>query len=129
VALKYQRGTILLVSQVPDKNGVNPKDRFVGLVRDFDDTDTLAYGVAVTGTFTLPLAATSVRLPFHRQSRCKTGLNKDSVADCTWVVVATPRDFMKRNGVTPPTELLTILRQVQNYLPLPPPPPAATAGT
>jgi hypothetical protein len=31
----------LLVSQVPDPNGVNPKDRFVVLVRDFDDTDTV----------------------------------------------------------------------------------------
>jgi hypothetical protein len=99
----------------------------VVLVRDFDATDAVAYGVAVTGTFTLPLPATSVRLPYHRPGRCKTGLTKDSVADCTWVVVATPQDFLQRNGMTPPIELLTILQQVQNQLP-PPPPPATAAG-
>lgn len=126
VALKYQAGTVILVSQVPDKNGVNHKDRFMVLVRDFNDTDLLAYGVAVTGTFALPLPATSVRLPFHRQGRCKTGLTKDSVADCTWIVAATPADIIKRSGITPPRELLTILQQVQLQLP---PPPAAGAGS
>ncbi len=128
MALKYPRGTILQVSQVPDKNGVNPKDRFVVLVRDFDDTDALAYGVAVTGTFTLPLPATSIRLPYHRQGRCRTGLTKDCVADCTWVIMAAPPDFLKRNGITPPVELVTILQQVQQHLP-PPQPPTATAGS
>ena len=128
MALKYPRGTILLVSQVPDKNGVNPKDRFVVLIRDFDDADTLAYGVAVTGTFNLPLPATSVRLPYQRQGRCKTGLNKDSIADCTWIVVAASQDLGKRNGITPPIQLLTILQQVQNHLP-PPPPPATASGS
>jgi hypothetical protein len=127
VALKYQRGTILLVAQVPDKNGVNPKDRPVVLVRDFDDTDALVYGVAVTSTFTLPLPATSVPLPFHRQGRCKTGLTKDCVADCTWVVVATPQEVLKRDGFTPPLELATILQQVQQRLP--PPPPAAPVAS
>jgi hypothetical protein len=117
VALKYPRGTILLVSQVPDPNGVNPKDRFIVLVRDFDDADLLGYGVAVTGKFNHPLPATSVRLPYHRQGRSITGLTKDSVADCTWVVVAAPQDFIKRNGMTPPIQLATILQQVQAHLP------------
>ena len=129
VALKYPRGTILLISQVPDKNGVNPKDRFVVLVRDFDDADALAYGVAVTGTFNYPLPPTSISLPYHRQGRCITGLTKDSVADCTWVVVAAPPDFIKRNGMTPPIPLLTILREVQARLPAPPQTPPASTGS
>ena len=128
MALKYPRETILLISQIPDKNGVNPKDRFVVLVRDFHDADVLAYGVAVTGTFHYPLPATSVSLPYHRQGRCVTGLTKDSVADCTWVVVAAPADFLKRNGMTPPIPLVSILREVQAHLP-PPPPPATPAGS
>ncbi len=86
VAIKHLRGTVILVVQVPDKNGVNPKDRFVVLVRDFDDADPLVYGVAVTGTFAFPLPPTSVRLPYHRQGRCKTGLTQDCIADCTWIV-------------------------------------------
>jgi hypothetical protein len=131
VAKKYPRGTIVLVSQVPDQNNVNPKDRFVVLVRDLDDTDSHVYGVAVTGTFTLPLPPTSVRLPYHRQGRCKTGLNKDCIADCTWIVVATPADIIKALGITPPIQLATILQQVQNYLPspAPPTPPPTTTGS
>jgi len=109
VAVKYARGTILLVSQVPDQNGVNPKDRFVVLVRDFDDGDVNLYGVAVTGTFTRPPPATSVPLPWHRQGRCLTGLNKECVAECTWVVVAAEQDVIRRGGTTPSALLLTIL--------------------
>lgn len=123
MALMYPRGTVLLVAQVPDKNGVNPKDRFVVLVRDFDDTDALAYGVAVTGTFNLPLPATSVRLPYHRQGRSRTGLTKDSIADCTWVVVVAPQDIIKRNGMTPPIQLVAILQEALAHLPPLPPPP------
>ena len=123
MALKYPHGTILLISQVPDKTGVNPKDRSIVLVRDFDDTDVHAIGVAVTGTFNLPLPASSVPLPYHRQGRCKTGLTKDSVADCTWVVVAAPQDFIKRNGMTPPIQLVNILKEVQAHLSPSPPPP------
>lgn len=127
--LKYQRGTVLLVSQVPDKNGVNPKDRFVVLVRDFDDTDTNAYGVAVTGTFTRPVPTSSIPLPYHRQGRCQTGLTKECVADCTWVVVAAAQDIIKRAGFTPPVPLRAILKEVQAHLPPPPPPGTTSTGS
>jgi hypothetical protein len=128
VSLKYPRGTILLVAQVPDKNGVNPKDRSMVLIRDFDDTDAVAFGVAVTGTFNQPLPTTSVRLPYHRQGRCRTGLTKDSIADCTWIIVADPDEFIKRTGITPPLELLTILKEVQAFLPPSPPSPPTTGS-
>jgi hypothetical protein len=128
VAIKYARGTIIFVAQVPDPNNANPKDRRVILIRDFDESDPHIYGVAVTGTFTFPLPPTSVRLPYHRQGRCKTGLTKDCVADCTWIVVATPAEIIKAHGITPPIQLATILQQVQNYLPPPPVPPAPPSG-
>lgn len=125
MAIKYSRGRVLLVSQVSDKNGVNPKDRFIVLIRDYDEADPLVYGVAVTGTFDFPLPPTSVRLPYHRQGRCKTGLDQDCVADCTWIVVATPADIMKSSGFAPAIQLEAILQQVQSYLP----PPAAEGET
>jgi hypothetical protein len=123
VALLYPRGTILPIAQVPDRNNVNPKDRFVVLVRDLDDADPFLIGVAVTGTFTFPLPATSVRLPYHRQGRSQTGLTKDSVAESTWVVLATPQEILKVQGTVPAAKLVTILQQVQNHLPPPPPGP------
>jgi hypothetical protein len=129
VALKYQRGTIVLVSQVPDKNNTNHKNRFVVLIQDFDDTDTFIYGVAVTGTFSFPLPATSVRLPYHRQGKCGTGLTKACIADCTWLVTATSQEILKRNGMTKAGELVTILQQVQNSLPPPPQQGADATGS
>jgi hypothetical protein len=62
VAIVYRRGTILFVSQVPDQNGVNHKDRHVVLLNDLDSADTVFDGVAITGTFTHPLPPTSVSL-------------------------------------------------------------------
>ena len=64
MALKYQRGTVVICSQVPDPNGVNPKNRPIVLVRDFDDTEPHAYGVAITGEFDYPLPASSIFAPY-----------------------------------------------------------------
>ena len=83
MALKYPRGTVVLVALVPDKNGGNHKDRPVVLVRDVEDTDALFCNVAVTSSFSYPVPVTSVKLPHHRQGRCKTGLTMECVADCT----------------------------------------------
>lgn len=79
MALKYPRGTVLLASQVPDQNGVNPKDCFVVLVRDFDDTDALAYGVAVTGTFTLPLRPRPSACPSTDKAAARRGLPRTAL--------------------------------------------------
>jgi hypothetical protein len=132
VALLYPAGTILLVANVTDTNRVNPKNRRVVLVRDLDDADAYAFGVAVTGTFPRKLPATSIKLPYHaagRPGRCQTGLVKPSVADCTWVVQFTKADIITRSGWTPPVELRAILTAVQNLPPAPAssPPPASPA--
>jgi hypothetical protein len=131
MALKYQRGTIIIASQVPDQNGVNPKDRRVVLVRDFHDTDATAYGVAVTGTFDYPIPPTSISLPFHRQGRCNTGLRKESVAVCNWFVVVAAQDILNRSGFTPTPQLVAILGLVQAVMvsPLAPPPGGGTTGS
>jgi hypothetical protein len=122
VAVKIPLGNIVLVRKVPDKQGGNHKDRFVVLVKDYDDADTDILGVAITGTFSLPLPSTSVKLPWRKDGNCKTGLDKPSIADCTWRVVATPADIIKKQGFTPSIELAKIRQEVQNQLPpaLPP---------
>ena len=40
MAVKIPLGNIVLVRQVPDKQGGNHKDWFVVLVKDYDDADT-----------------------------------------------------------------------------------------
>jgi hypothetical protein len=80
VAVVYQRGVIIIASQVPDQNGTNAKDQHILLLVPFQDTDTDAYGVAITGTFPHPPPPTSIPLPYQRQGNCQTGLTKPSVA-------------------------------------------------
>lgn len=116
----YPLGTIVLVSQVEDQNGVNPKDRFVVLIQDVEANDVHVQGVAITGTFPQPIPSTCVSLPFQRQGRTRTGLTKACVANCSWVVVVAVNDIIKRVGMTPPLELSAIQREVQAFLPRPP---------
>ncbi len=66
MAVKIPLGNILLVQQVPDKQGGNHKDRFVVLIRDYNDGDTYIAGVAITGSFYLPLPNTSVKMTWAR---------------------------------------------------------------
>ena len=117
MATVYSQGTILFIAQVLDKQGGNPKDRYVVLLQDLDSADTLLFGAAITGTFTKPLPATSIAMPVQKAgTRCKTGLTKPCITDCTWIVEATPGDIKVRQGFTPKIELVDILLQVIPYL-------------
>jgi len=113
MALKFQKGAVVFVSQLPDENGVNSKDRPIVLIRDHDDSETVAYGVAISGEFDYPLPNSSILLPYHREGRCKSGLTKESVAVCSWVVIVSPKDFLGKVGFIPSTLLQKILEQVQ----------------
>jgi len=117
VGVTIPLGNIVLVRKVPDKQGGNNKDRFVVLVRDYNDGDAEIYGVAITSSFRFPLPSTSVKLTSRKDGNCKTKLKDPSIADCTWLVVATPGDIIKRKGFTPPIELARILEEVQKMLP------------
>ena len=116
MSLKYARGTIHVFKNVLDHNFVNPKNRLVVLVRDCDETDESAFGVAITGTFNYPLPPTSISLKWHPDGRCKTKLRKECVADCTWIVMRGEGDFEPTGGHVPPIEFAQILEQVESYL-------------
>jgi mRNA-degrading endonuclease toxin of MazEF toxin-antitoxin module len=118
-------GTILFVVNVLDPNGVNPKNRRVVLIRNYCDGDEFAYGVAITGEFDYPLTEDQIELPFQRPggTRCGTGLTKESVAKCDWIVEADAADLRKRVGHLPPNYLNPVLARVSVHL-APPPAPA-----
>ena len=48
MTVKIPLGNIVLVRQVPDKQGGNHKDRFVVLIRDYNDGDTHIVAVTVS---------------------------------------------------------------------------------
>ncbi len=114
MAVIHYAGTVIRAYQVPDKRGVNPKDRPVLLVENFSDTDAEVYCVAITGAFDFPLPATSILLPFSSsRNRCKTGLDKESVADCTWTVVVAACDIIERMGHIKATHLIEVRANLQ----------------
>lgn len=125
--MTYQRGDIVLVADVVDPNGVNPKDRPVLLIEDADAGMPL-YGVAITSVVPQPLPLTHFVLPWHRQGQCRTGLTKPSVAVITWIVELEPQHIHHRFGVTPPRVLDAIMDAVEQYL-NPPESDAATPPT
>ena len=120
MAIVYPRGVILWASQIPDQNGTNAKDRPVLLLVDFADTDSDAYGVAITSTFPHPPPATSIPLAFQRQGICQTGLTSPSVAVCDWPVVVGKADILGKIGTTPPLLLAAVLAQLPKLQPTPP---------
>ena len=119
MAIVHHRGAIILASQVPDQNGVNPKDRPVLLLIDFEDTHADAYGVAISHTFPHPPPATSIVLPYQRQGNCQTGLSSPSVAVCDWPVIVGKADVIRQMGKCPPLPLNAVLAQLPKLQPPP----------
>jgi segregation and condensation protein B len=120
VVVVYQQGVIIMARQVPDQNGVNPKDRPVLLLIPFHDTDTDACGVAITSTYPHPPPSTAILLPYQRQGKCQTDLINPSVAVCDWPVVVGKADILGKLGICPPIPLAAILAQLPKLQPIPP---------
>ena len=116
--MSFQCGAIVCAANVLDPNGKNPKNRFVVLIRDFAAGDETLFGVAITSTFSYPLSEMMVSLPFSQnpKGRCKTGLSRDSVAVCDWIVGFAIDDLLEQTGFTPPMELEEILKRVEERL-------------
>jgi hypothetical protein len=113
----YPRGTILRVRGVLDTNGVNPKTRPVLLVRDLAEGDEELFAVAITTTFSLPVAAPCVKLEYGPQGHCRTGLDEPAVANGHWFVVRPVSAILERLGYAGETALLqavAIIREKVN---------------
>lgn len=112
--MKYQPGTVIWVSAVEDTRGLS-KDRFVVLVREYDDAaEEDGFGVAVSTKYDTPLPETQVKLPYGPS--CKTGLRQESVAVCDWFVVFEPDRFQGRRGFIPARDFDLIQEQVLKLL-------------
>lgn len=113
----YPVGSILLVSNVLDSAGRNPKTRNLIVVVDAGADSTQFVGVAVTGTFSHPLGDGHIPLPFSKNpaSKCRTGLVKESVAVCDWLCAFGVGDVIKQAGFTPARELGQILDWLEQH--------------
>jgi mRNA-degrading endonuclease toxin of MazEF toxin-antitoxin module len=83
-----ERGDVVIVLDLLDPQGRNPKDRPCVLV---STSERIADGgpfevVAITTLLPNPLPFDHVELPWHLQRHPRTGLNKPNAAVCSWLV-------------------------------------------
>ncbi len=109
-----RRGRIVRV-EVPDPQNRNPKCRPAIILTP---TAEIRPGgdlvlVAITGSVNAAPADVQVALPWHRQGRTATRLNKPSVAVCTWVFTRPASSIRGYGGVVPDRQMLQILDKIK----------------
>jgi hypothetical protein len=108
----------VIVANVADPQGRNPKERPLVVVEDFDEGEPGIFCVAITSTLPNPLPSEHVILPWHRDRRIsRTGLTARCAAVCNWRVVVTKVQVVARLGSIPNQALLQIATQIQRTLP------------
>ena len=103
-------GQIVIVADVLDPQGRNPKDRpcvVVG-VSTPDAGGTLYRVVGITTSLPDELTPDHVPIPWQRPRHPETGLNERNAAYCPWVVRVDESRIIRRIGDTPPRRLLEI---------------------
>jgi mRNA-degrading endonuclease toxin of MazEF toxin-antitoxin module len=68
--------------------------------------------VAATSSITKPLPDDHVMLPWHREGKVRTRLNRATAAVCSWLCVINEEDIAEYGGVVPPEALAEILDNV-----------------
>ena len=111
--MALQQGSIVWLN-LDDQAGRNPKCRPAVVVSPTNEitTDGPIYLVAAVGTFSKPLPENCVPLPWQHGKHPVTGLYKECVAVCDWVVEAKPSAVVAIAGVCPRHVLDKILDQL-----------------
>lgn len=105
-----RHGEIVIVTDLVDPMGRNPKDRPRVIVTP---SDRIAEGgpvdvVAITSKLPEPLPIDHVRLPWTPRRSARTGLRKPNAAVCSWVVEVEDSRIDRVIGHVPDKELLQI---------------------
>lgn len=100
-------------ADVPDRNGHIKRRPIVVLTPTRDILlDQPVVAAAVTTTFQEPLEAACVRLPHDPHGHPATGLRRDCVVRCDWLLALRPSDVVEIKGYVPGRTLLRILETV-----------------
>jgi hypothetical protein len=106
----YRYGEIVLVSNLPDPRGRNPKDRpavVMTRTEEIDSGASLAV-VAITTTLPDPLPDDYVPLPWFRPRHPRTGLNTRNAAVCHWLAIIEESKVLRAIGQVPTRHLARI---------------------
>lgn len=104
----------VIQAKVHDPQGGNPKLRPLVVVTPTAEIVASAplVAVAVTGTFSAPLAGDEVALPFHPGGLAKSGLRKPCVAKCSWLVTLQAEDVLEIRGFLANERIAAILQRI-----------------
>jgi hypothetical protein len=110
-----EQGDIVIVVDLLDPQGRNPKDRACVLV---SSAEKIAAGgpldvVAITTLLPDPLPFDHVPLPWHAGRHPRTGLNKRNAAVCSWLVEVEATRIVRTIGHAPGKHLLRIASVLQ----------------
>ncbi len=96
--MALKQGSVIWAN-VCDPNGVNRKHRPLLVVStDPDQAPDKIVCVAITSSFTKPLEAFAVPLPFSQHGHCRSGLKKESIAHCEWLLTVSEADVIECKG-------------------------------
>jgi mRNA-degrading endonuclease toxin of MazEF toxin-antitoxin module len=108
-------GDIVIVSQLLDPNGVNPKDRPCVIMDDpkSPPPSGMHLVVAISTVVPDPIPPDHNLLPYYHPRHPVTGLNKRNAAVCPWVEVITTARIIRRIGTVPDARLLLITAELE----------------
>jgi mRNA-degrading endonuclease toxin of MazEF toxin-antitoxin module len=106
--LLYRYGEIVLIADLLDPNGVNPKDRPCVVVTDPKVPRPDGHQIVVPD----PIPPGYVLLPWYRPHHPVTGLNKRAAAICPWIDEVSEDRILLKLGVVPDAQLLRIAAEL-----------------
>ena len=112
----FATGSIVVVSGLVDRNGVNPKDRPCVVIASQDGPDGLSYLVPIYGLNPGPVPPNHVSLPWRGSPRPHpvTGLHKPSGADCGDYIAVPNHQIKATKSTVPPMRMLEIAATVKD---------------
>jgi len=112
-----EQGQIVWV-RIADQTGRNPKCRPAVIVTRTNEITP--HGqivvVAATGVFRRPLPENTISLPWAHGGHQTTGLKKECVAICDWLVTVNVDDIDSVGGRLPPSTLRSIIENLPRQL-------------
>jgi mRNA-degrading endonuclease toxin of MazEF toxin-antitoxin module len=110
----FRYGDIVLVADLLDPNGVNPKDRPCVLATDpkVPRPANQHLVVAISTVVPDPVPPGYVLLPWYRPHHPVTGLNKRAAAICPWIDEVAEDRILRKLGVVPDAHLLRIAAEL-----------------
>jgi len=113
--LSLSFGDIVIVTDLLDPQGRNPKDRPAVVVTPTDDLEAgrPVFVIAITTTLPERLPAGYIRIPWSRPRHPRTGLDAKNAAVCHWLARVDESRIARKIGRVPTKELAQITSYLQ----------------